>query len=120
MRKSGLLGLGRTMLPIPSTIWKRHMRRGAHLDFMSEDHHRVREFVVKELPRLGEALSPDSIAESLDLPQERVVRMLDDLERHMTFLFRNDRGFVVWAYPMTVEQTPHRMGFSTGEQIYAA
>ena len=120
MRKSVLLGLGRTMLPIPSVIWRRHVRGGAHLDFMSEDHHRVREFVVKELPRMAEPLSPGTIAERLKLPQERVTRLLDDLDRHMTFLFRDDRGFVTWAYPVTVERTPHHMSFSTGERVDAA
>jgi hypothetical protein len=120
MRKSVLLGLGRTMLPIPPAIWRRHVRAGAHLGFMSEDHHRVREFVVKELPRVAAPLSPGTIAERLNLPEERVTRLLDDLERHMTFLFRNDRGFVTWAYPVTAEQTPHHMSFSTGERIDAA
>jgi hypothetical protein len=38
----------------------------------------------------------------------------------MTFLFRNDGGSVTWAYPVTVEQTPHHMSFSTGERAYAA
>jgi hypothetical protein len=120
MRKSVLLGLGRTMLPIPSAIWRRHMRTGAHLDFMSEEHHRVREFVVEELPRVAGPLSPGTIAEKLNLPQDRVVRLLDDLERHMTFLFRNDLGSVTWAYPVTVERTPHHMSFSTGQRVNAA
>ena len=120
MRKSVLLGLGRTMLPIPSAIWRRHVPGGAHLEFMSQDHHRVREFVVKELPCVAEPLSPGTIAERLNLPQERVVRLLDDLERHMTFLFRNNRGLVTWAYPVTVEQTQHHMSFSTGERVDAA
>jgi hypothetical protein len=38
----------------------------------------------------------------------------------MTFICRNDEGMAVWAYPVTVEKTPHRLTFSTGEQIYAA
>jgi hypothetical protein len=46
--------------------------------------------------------------------------ILDDLEKHMTFLFRNQAGEVVWAYPVTVEKTPHRVTFDTGETIYAA
>jgi len=38
----------------------------------------------------------------------------------MTFLFRNKEGEVVWAYPVTVDKTPHHLTFSTGEQLYAA
>jgi len=38
----------------------------------------------------------------------------------MTYLYRNARGEVTWAYPVTVDHTPHRVTFSSGEQIYAA
>jgi hypothetical protein len=38
----------------------------------------------------------------------------------MTFLFRNEQGAVAWAYPVTVDRTPHYVTFSTGEQVYAA
>lgn len=120
MEETVLLGLSRYTLPIPPAIWRHHVRGGAHLEFMSDDHHRVREFVVRELPRVTRALSPDAIAGALDLPEDRIVRLLDDLERHMTFLFRDGHGSVTWAYPVTVDETPHRMTFSTGERIYAA
>ncbi len=46
--------------------------------------------------------------------------VLDDLEKHMTFLFRNKGGEVTWAYPVTVDKTPNHLTFSSGEQIYAA
>jgi hypothetical protein len=42
------------------------------------------------------------------------------LEQHLTFLFRNKQGSVVWAYPVTVDPTPHRVTFNTDEQINAA
>ncbi len=42
------------------------------------------------------------------------------LEKHMTFVFRNEQGAVTWAYPVTVDRTPHRVAFSTGERVYAA
>jgi hypothetical protein len=87
---------------------------------MSEDHHRVRNYVVAALPRVGEPLSPAFIAQALDLPQTQVVDILDELERHMTFLWRNEEGAVTWAYPVTVDRTPHHVTFSTGERIYAA
>jgi hypothetical protein len=87
---------------------------------MTADHHRVRDFVVRELPRIGTPLPPELIADSLALPMQQVKRLLDELETHMTFLFRNDRGAVVWAYPVTVDPTAHRVTFSTGEQVNAA
>jgi len=87
---------------------------------MTKDHHRVREHVVLELPKVNVPISPQQIVKSLDLPIDRVNVLLDDLEKHMTFLFRNGEGAVTWAYPVTVAQTPHRIDFSSGEQIYAA
>jgi hypothetical protein len=41
-------------------------------DFMVEEHHLVRNFVVRELPRVGAPLSPEVIARSLHLPGDRV------------------------------------------------
>ena len=87
---------------------------------MSEGHHRIRNWVVTELPRVGKPLSPERIARELRLPLDQVVGILDDLEKHMTFLFRDEQGAVEWAYPVTVAQTPHRVIFSSGERVNAA
>lgn len=120
-----LLGLGRHMIPIPRAIWRRQVDKvgqkiEAALGFMTAEHHLVRNFAVRELPRVGEPLSPQFISQRLDLPVARVNAILDELERNLTFLFRNPHGAVAWAYPVTADQTPHRVTFSTGEQVYAA
>ena len=87
---------------------------------MSVDHHRVRDFVVLEIARRGEPLSPLLIASELNLPVEQVGTIIEELEKGMTFIFRNEEGAVAWAYPVTADPTPHRVFFSSGEQIYAA
>jgi hypothetical protein len=125
MDKNVLLGLWRYMLPLPGRICQAGVDRnavktGGGLDFMTPDHHRVRNFAVAELPRAGGPLSPDTIACKLDLPLDAVVAILDDLEKSLTFLFRNEQGEVTWAYPMTVAHTPHHLTFSSGEQVNAA
>ena len=125
MNDSLLLGLWRCLLPLPPAVWKGEVSKGAQdtvrrLGFMSEEHHLARDFVVRELPRLGQPLSPGFIAQELELPEARVVALLDELEKNMTFLFRDQEGAVTWAYPVTVDRTPHRVTFSTGEQVYAA
>ena len=125
MNKRLLLGFSRYILPLPRIIWQRVVSSSTsdtqnRLDFMTKDHHRVREHVVIELPKVNAPISPQDIAESLDLPVDRVIVILNDLEKHMTFLYRNGEGAVTWAYPVTVDQTPHRVDFSSGEQIYAA
>jgi hypothetical protein len=120
-----LLSFGRHLLPVPAFVWQRQVKQGSEgmherLHFMSADHQRVRDFVVLELPRRGEAISPELIAGSLDLPLEAVMPILDELEAHLTFLYRDEDGHVLWAYPVTAAPTPHRILFSSGEQIYAA
>ena len=125
MNESLLLGIWRFFLRIPRPIWQQEIARNAgssekSLAFMTADHHKVRDFVVRELPRLAQPIPPEDIALSLKLELDRVISILDELEKNMTFLYRNQEGAVTWAYPVTVEPTPHRITFSTGEQIYAA
>ena len=113
------------MLPVPAFIWKRQVRAnaqaiGGRLDFMSEEHHLVREFAVRELPRVGGPMSPQLIAEGLGLPHQQVVSILDDLEKNLTFLCRNEAGAVEWAYPVTAHETPHKITFKSGERLYSA
>ena len=120
-----LRGFSRYMVPIPRMLWRMQVSRrgekiGAGLGFMSEEHHRVRNFVVRELPGAGEPLPPGFISEKLRLPVDRVEAILDELEKQMTFLYRDSRGSVVWAYPVTVETTPHHVTFTTGEQVFSA
>ena len=124
MKDRLLLGLGRHMIPVPRALWKRAVAAGARktgsrTDFMTDDHHRVRDFAVTALPRVGAPLAPKAISEALHLPLSRVVTLLDDLERHLTFVFRNDDGAVTWAYPVTVDETPHHATFSTGEEAWS-
>jgi hypothetical protein len=124
MRDSIFLGLGRWMIPIPGMVWHRAMQANARkiparLQFMTPDHHRVRDFAVDRLFRSGTPLPPDEIARSLELPPRRVGEILDDLERHLTFLFRRSGPEVTWAYPVTVDKTPHRAIASTGEEAYS-
>jgi hypothetical protein len=112
------------MIPIPRMVWQRLIEARARkirasLGFMSADHHRVRDFVVMELPRAEAAMSPESIAKALDLAVPLVTSILDELEEHLTFLFRDERGAVTWAYPVTVDETPHHASFSTGEEAYS-
>lgn len=119
-----LLGLGRHMIPIPRWIWRRAMqangrRLGASVRFMSDDHHRVRDFAVTELARTGAPLSPERIAEALALALPRVTELLDDLEAHLTFVYRSRGRDVTWAYPVTVDATPHHAAFTTGEEAFS-
>ena len=116
MNKSLLLGLWRILLRIPRPIWQQEVTRSARaaeksLAFMTVDHHKVRDFVVREMPRIAKPIPPELIAQSLNMELEQVIPILDELEKKLTFLYRNEEGAVVWAYPVTVTQTPHRISF---------
>jgi hypothetical protein len=120
-----LTGVWRYMVGVPPRLWEKQIEKARHkvkksTGFMSEDHRRVHHYVVRELPRFGAPLPPETVSRELELPLERTVEILRDLEGHLTFLYRNDQGEVVWAYPVTVEKTPHRITFGSGESLYAA
>ena len=125
MKNKLMMGIWRHMVSVPPVLWEKQVEKSrkkieAELDFMSPDHRRVHHCVVRELPRVGRPMAPEFVASELDQPLDRTKEILDDLEKHMTFLFRNEEGAVVWAYPVTVDKTPHHLAFSTGEQLYAA
>ena len=125
MSETILMGKGGQIIKLRREDWENGISNASQniegrLSFMSDEHHLVRNFVVKELPRVGKPLSPEFISEKLNLPVARVNTILDELEKHLTFLFRNGQGAVAWAYPVTVDSTPHHVTFGTGEQVYAA
>lgn len=119
------LGRDQAILPVPESLWKGHLAQApehsqARLAFMTETHHRVRYFAVRELGKRGQPLEPEAIAAGLGLSLEQVKGILDELERNLVFLVRNEQGAVAWAFPLTVEPTPHRLSFSSGERLYGA
>lgn len=124
MRDRLLLGVGRYSIPVPGLIWRRIIRANANkaragLGFMRADHHRVRDFAVAELARTGEPLTAEYIAERLELDTRRVEDIIDELEKRLTFLYRSRGDNITWAYPVTVDETPHRAILSSGEEAYS-
>ncbi len=120
-----LLGQGQNVLEIPQTRWKQHLAQvpqhsQSRLNFMTEAHHQVRYFVVKELASTQKPMEPGFISEKLKMPLEQVNSILDELQAKLFFLVRNERGAVAWAYPVTVEPTPHKLHFASGERLYGA
>ena len=124
MSDTVLIGRGDTISRIPQADWEQQLRSapegiGQRLAFMSVEHHLVRNFVVQELPRLGRPVSLNAISHALGISPTRISAIVDDLERNLFFLVCAG-GDVSWAFPVTVEDTGHRLVFSTGERIDAA
>ena len=125
MKINSLLGLGRFMIPVPTIIGQRLLfgkarkERTRLASIRSEAHHLVHDFVTREIPQVGEPISPEFIGQQLKMPVDRVNAILDELEKKL-ILFREGQKAVVWSYPVTAARTPHRVTFNTGEQGYAA
>ncbi len=120
-----MAGVWRYVLGVPPFLWEKQIARAVQkvnrsTGFMAAEHRLVHHYVVRELPRYGKPMPPDLVARELGLPPERVVEILEDLERHLTFVYRDTAGRVIWAYPVAVEKTPHSIAFHSGEQLYAA
>ncbi len=125
MNDTVLAGRGRAVVRVSARDWLEHLVRTPEevrglLSFMSKDHRRVRRFVVLELARSGAPVAVESICRSLGLQAARALQLLEDLERQLFFLVRDAQGAVTWAFPVTVDRTPHHLAFSSGERLWAA
>ncbi len=125
MRDHVLLGRDRQIQVLSRAAWESEVVRAPEvcaerLRFMGADHHRVRYCVAEERARPHRPLSIDAISEGLELAPEVVAGIVGELERNLFFLVRNEDGEVSWAYPVTVDGTPHRLTFSTGERLHGA
>lgn len=120
-----MLGLWRYIINVPPFLWQKQIAQGKRKfekehGSLSEEYRMIHHFAVRELPVTGNPLSPELISDRLNFPADLVKDALDYLEKRMTFLYRNEEGDVAWAYPVTVDKTPHSITFDTGENLYAA
>jgi len=125
MSETILVGRDREITEVPRRDWEEELRAapesiGKRLEFMSAEHHAVRNFVVREMPGWGRAFSIEEISDGLGLSRERTAVIVRDLEANLFFLVRPDRPGISWAFPVTVDETGHRLHFSTGERLDAA
>jgi len=114
-----------SLTSVSTPHWKRGFlaavdRGRRRLDFMSGEHHAIRRSAVTELVRTGQPTEPETFSRKLDISISRTIEILDDLERNLFFLVRNPEGAVSWAFPVTVDRTPHKLTFSTGERLHGA
>ena len=121
-----LVGAGHSITSTSEADWKAQLAKvpagmATRLAFMTPEHHLVRDFAVRELPREnGRAIPVERLAATLGLPLPRVREIVAELERNLFFLVRNGGGEISWAFPVTRDRTPHRLRFSTGERTYGA
>ncbi len=125
MRDHVLLGRDRQIQVLSRAAWESEVVRAPavcaeRLRFMGPEHHRVRYFVVEELARRNRPLSIGTISQALELAPEAVAGLVDEFERNLFFLVRNEDGEVSWCYLVTADRTPPCLTFRTGECLHCA
>ena len=121
-----LIGSGSKIFRVPDRDWREGLAGApeffsGRLAFMTDEHHRVRNFVVAELPaNPAKPLQPAEISRRLRFSPDRLDTILDELERNLFFLVRDHAGDVSWAFPVTSDRTPHFVRFSNGKSVSAA
>ncbi len=125
MQNALMVRLGGAGVRVPGALWRRiadrQARRSANgVEWMTAEHHRLRDFAYTEIVRTGKAVSPAQIVAGTGLAPGRVEQITDELERGKVFLYRGDGTNVDWAYPAAAAATPHKVRFKSGEILYAA
>jgi len=125
MEEHILFGRDRDLMEIPSKGWKHFIddaperSKEFHPDITLE-HLQVRNYAIETLALTGEALQPSTIERAFNKSKKRVEKILDDLQRNLVFIARDNQGAVTWAHPVTVEPTPHRLHLPGGKAFFAS
>ena len=125
LKRKAFMGIWHFMIPLPlflikinvNTMAKAICRKSADV---SDEERKVHYFVVKSLSDTNEAVTLEYIADQLGIPIERVTAIVDKLERMKTFFYRYDCTGINWAYPVTAEDSGHKVTFDSGAQLNAA
>jgi hypothetical protein len=125
LKRRMLMGIGRFMIPIPRLIASRGLGKGiagarAKADLLSAEERKIHHFIVSRMAKTKTPLTAEQVGKELDLPVDLAEATIDKLEELKTFLYRSDGKWINWAYPLSLEDTGHRMTDSTGERFFAA
>lgn len=125
LKRKAFMGIWRFMIPLPQFMIKIDVnnmvnaicRKSADV---SDEERKVHYFVVKSLSDTNEPVAPEYIADQLGIPIDRVTAIVDKLERMKTFFYRYDCPGINWAYPVTAEDSGHKVTFNAGAQLNPA
>ena len=86
MKNKLMIGLWRYIIKVPPFLWEKQISKAKKRfeekhGAISEEYRLVHHFVVRELPYVGKPLSPELVANKLDLSNDQVKLILDDLEK---------------------------------------
>jgi len=120
-----LMGIGKFMVPVPLFIASKGLGKGASgarakADLLSAEERKIHHFIVSRMAETETPLTAEQVGSELDLPVDRVEASIDKLEELKTFIYRSDGKGINWAYPLSLQDTGHRMSDSKGERFFAA
>jgi len=120
-----LMGIGEFMVPMPQMIASTGLKKGvagagAKADLLSPEERKIHHFIVGRMAESKTPLTAEQVAADLDLQVDEVEAVIEKLEELKTFLHRSDGKVINWAYPISREDTGHKMTDSTGERFFAA
>jgi hypothetical protein len=119
------MGIDKFMIPIPLAISNSGLKKGvsgaeSKAQLLTEEERRIHHFVVRKMASVEKPIRAELVADEIGLPVSEVENAIDKLESLKTFLYRSDGRAIDWAYPLSLEETGHRMTVDTGEQFNAA
>ena len=125
LERKAFIGIWRFMIPLPQAIVSRDITKTAgaicrKTADVSEEERELHRFVVRTVTDTNEPVPLGNIAQKLDMPLDRVKEIVGRLEQMKVFFYRYENPGINWAYPVTAEDTGHKLTFSTGEQCTAA
>jgi len=89
-------------------------------DLLTQEERKAHHFIVKQMAIAKEPITIEFIGEKLNMSLNRVKEIVEKLEAMKTFCYRYDSPGINWAYPLSLENTGHKMTAGTGEQFFAA
>jgi len=119
------MGFRGLMMRIPPLLSDKGARQGekgakANAASLSNEERRVHHFIVLKMAVVKDPITTELIAVELEMPNDRVLEIINKLESLKTFIYRSDGKGINWAYPLTLENIGFRITASSGEQFFAA
>ena len=119
------MGFRGFMMKIPPLLSEKGARKGekgakTNADSLTIEERRVHHFVVMKMAVAKSPITTGLISGDLEMPNDKVIEIIEKLESLKTFIYRTDGKGIDWAYPLSLENTGFKMTASTGEQFYAA
>lgn len=125
LKQRRCIGIGRFMVPVPKFVSSKGLEKAvsgarAKAAAITDEERKVHHFIVSKMAVAKEPITSGLVAGELGLPQEIVEETIDKLEDMKTFVFRSDGKGIDWAYPLSLNNTGHKLTVSTGEEFYSA